>query len=171
MPSLPNLLVLSLSGLAAGATSFGSFSGLGEIHTVWNEGDHSDLGCLTSTGLWTADLTRCDLFEVNRHASDNTVLLNLTSAAGPCYITNNGRFKCGRKEDKPPGKALDFGVYDKTLGYPIPGLEVLRLGMYGLMASDGKNPPDVNDEPQELHFVSFIEKGKYVWLAWVEPEV
>lgn len=48
----------------------------------------------------------------------------------------------------------------------IPGVDCLRYGQYGLMASSGRNPPVVADAPEEIHLVSYSETGKYVWLTW-----
>lgn len=48
----------------------------------------------------------------------------------------------------------------------IPNVESLRYGQYGLMATWGQNPPIAKEEPQPIHFVSYREEGKYVWLTW-----
>ena len=48
----------------------------------------------------------------------------------------------------------------------IPGVDCLRYGQYGLMASSGRNPPVAADAPEEIHLVSYSETGKYVWLTW-----
>lgn len=56
----------------------------------------------------------------------------------------------------------------------IPGVDCLRYGQYGLMATRpgmGTNPPAESDPPQPIGFVSYIETGKYVWLTWAPSKV
>ena len=46
----------------------------------------------------------------------------------------------------------------------IPGVDCMRYGNYGLMASSKGGPP--HGSPQEVHFTSYSEPGKWVWLTW-----
>ncbi|KAH6850522.1 hypothetical protein B0I37DRAFT_371818 [Chaetomium sp. MPI-CAGE-AT-0009] len=118
----------------------------------------------------------------------------LSSAAGACYIYG-GRFTCGGGAQGAEFGVSVFsflsfvsfrwvwfglvwfaggGVVLTSGGaqiwpFPnsVPGKDCLRYGQYGLMASSGQGgPPAVGDAPLEVHFVSYSEQGKYVWLTW-----
>ncbi|KAK3326071.1 hypothetical protein B0H66DRAFT_146394 [Apodospora peruviana] len=154
--------LLGFATLASAARKLSIFRGTGQIRTLWNDGNHDDLGCLTDTGLWTSDETLCGVFEAARHniSPSKLTAFTLTSAAGPCQL-HGARFTC-----EPGNEAYEFGTWPWPNS--VPGVECLRWGQYGLMASFGRNPPSPADPPQEIHMVSSIEEGKYVWLAWAE---
>ncbi|GAB1314683.1 hypothetical protein MFIFM68171_04893 [Madurella fahalii] len=135
-----------------------AFSGIGQLRTRWNEGDYADLGCLTDTGLWTSNDALCGTFRADQRDSFGLAVFTLTSAAGPCRIYG-GSFHCEKGNE-----AHEFGIW--PFPNSIPGVDCLRYGKYGLMATWGKSPPSPADPPQELHMVSYAEKGKYVWLTW-----
>ncbi|KAM7189572.1 hypothetical protein V8F20_010111 [Naviculisporaceae sp. PSN 640] len=138
------------------------FGGVGQIRTRSREGpDYADLGCLTKEGRWTVNESQCGVFKADRSRPEGygIDIWTLKSKAGPCQ-TWFARFKCEKGAD-----STEFGPW---VGLPggIPGVEVLRWGQYGLMAGYLRNPPLKTDEPQEIHFVSYTEPGKYVWLTW-----
>ncbi|KAK4244544.1 hypothetical protein C7999DRAFT_17202 [Corynascus novoguineensis] len=54
----PTILLLSLTCVATGQ----SFTGNGQLRTLWDQGGHDDLGCLTEMGLWTSDNAFCGSF-------------------------------------------------------------------------------------------------------------
>ncbi|KAK4151832.1 hypothetical protein C8A00DRAFT_45018 [Chaetomidium leptoderma] len=154
---------LTLASLAAGAampstSSSQTFTGTGQLRTRWNEGDHADLGCLTNTGLWTANNKLCGTFTSTQLGGSSLPVFSLATPAGPCKIYG-AQFTCGQGNE-----AVAFGLWPWPNS--IPGVDCLRWGQYGLMASSGRNPPNVEDPPQEIHLVSYIETGKYVWLTW-----
>ncbi|KAK4220707.1 hypothetical protein QBC38DRAFT_333836, partial [Podospora fimiseda] len=138
-----------------------AFSGLGQIRTLYIARDHDDLGCLTSQGKWTTDEALCGNFYAYRLSKNAKGMSTFRLAGvdvGMCGITPAGIFKCGGVHD------AEFG----TWGYegPVKQHDVLRYGQYGVVASDGNNPPALNEGPNEVHFYSGSEKGKYVWLVW-----
>ncbi|KAK0727632.1 hypothetical protein B0T26DRAFT_636695 [Lasiosphaeria miniovina] len=150
-----------MAGLAAAAVEYVGFNGTGQIRTVWGYGDQyrADLGCLTAAGLWTADDSRCDIFDAVRF---NASTFTLASSAGPCRVLG-AEFTCAKGNE-----GYYFGLW--PWGNSIAGVECLRWGQYGLMASSGRNPPLATDPPQEIHLTSYIEEGKYVWLAFGKVE-
>ncbi|VBB75938.1 Putative protein of unknown function [Podospora comata] len=164
--------VLSLAGLVtaapvpeAEAPKFGiapagqGFFGAGQIRTLWNQGDHSNLGCLTNTGLWTTNESQCGTFVSKELTTGYSVkTFQLFTSAGPCSIYG-AKFYC----DKNATPFL-FGLWPWPNS--IPGVDSLRAGQYGLMATFGSNPPLKEEGPQEIHFVTYKETGKYVWLTW-----
>jgi hypothetical protein len=110
-------LTLTLSSLAASAVALPTpassssptravttFEGTGQLRTLWNDGDHADLGCLTDTGLWTADYKLCGTFTGTALDSSSLRTFTLTSAAGPCKILGT-RFTCQEGNE-----AYAFGV-------------------------------------------------------------
>lgn len=159
MPSLHQLAKLAVTGLGAVPWRVQGFEGKGQLRTVWWQGDHADLGCLTSAGLWTADEKLCGVFEAAR-ADDDRSLFTLSTEDGWCRIYG-AQFTCNGQE------AYSFGTWPENWPNGIPGVQVLRFGQYGIMASSGRNPPEVVDKPQEIHFTSYNEVGKYVWLTWM----
>ncbi|KAK3308423.1 uncharacterized protein B0T15DRAFT_107736 [Chaetomium strumarium] len=140
-----------------------SFTGTGQLRTRWNDGDYADLGCLTETGLWTADNTLCGTFTATTLDSSTLRTFTLTSAAGPCKILG-ARFTCQEGNE-----AYAFGIW--PFPNSIPGVDCLRWGQYGLMASSAKNPPGLEDAPEEIHGATYSEVGKYVWLTWRSLEL
>ncbi|KAK3297243.1 uncharacterized protein B0H64DRAFT_372631 [Chaetomium fimeti] len=162
----PPLLLLSLLTTTTTTTahpttprSTTGFTGRGQLRTLWNEGDHADLGCLTPAGLWTTDNAHCGTFTGTALGTSSLPTFTLTSAAGPCRIYG-GRFTCGGGD-----AGVEFGIW--PFPNSIPGKDCLRYGQYGLMASSGEGgPPAVGDPALEVHFVSYSEQGKYVWLTW-----
>ncbi|EAA32452.2 hypothetical protein GE21DRAFT_7498 [Neurospora crassa] len=168
-------LVLTLStaaplGLTAASTSAlshsstltqKSFSGTGQIRTLWDGSSHDDLGCLTASGRWTTDENLCGTFIAVRKDGDSigATQFTLTSKeAGPCEMSGT-TFVCEKGLD-----GYSFGIWPFPNG--VPGVECLRYGLYGLMASVQGGPPDVDAKPMDLKFTSYVEKGKYVWLTW-----
>ncbi|SPQ21426.1 536990c9-d2c6-4d05-980b-aaab1fa32765 [Thermothielavioides terrestris] len=140
-----------------------SFIGKGQLRTRWNDGDYADLGCLTDGGQWTANETLCGVFTGAPLAQPTGMWqFTLTTAEGGCYIIGS-EFKCDHGNPTYP-TAYYFWVY--PLPNAIPGVDCLGYSQYGLMASDGKNPPSPEDPPEEIHLVSYSEVGKYVWLTW-----
>ncbi|KAK0724876.1 hypothetical protein B0H67DRAFT_481070 [Lasiosphaeris hirsuta] len=160
MPSLTKMLKLSaLSLLATAATPIAAvFNGTGELRTLWNAGDHADLGCLTDEGQWIAQDTECGAFEAVQ--VNDTALYTLTTAVGACRVRGS-RFTCGEDNE-----AYNFGTWPENWPNGIPGVKVLRWGQYGLMASKNNGPPALTDSPKDIYFVSYSESGKYVWLTW-----
>ncbi|KAK3941017.1 hypothetical protein QBC46DRAFT_259682 [Diplogelasinospora grovesii] len=163
MVALTNLLQLALIGFASAApvtttattTTSTSFSGTGQLRTQWSSGDYADLGCLTDSGEWTANDDICGQFTAVRPSQNQ---FTLTSRDGPCQYYG-ARFTCG------PGNAqYTFGTW--PFANSIPGVECLRWGLYGIMASWEKNPPDPSDAPEEIHLADYTEQGKYVWATW-----
>ncbi|KAL2258656.1 hypothetical protein VTK26DRAFT_7962 [Humicola hyalothermophila] len=139
--------------------SGGSFVGLGQLRARWNEGDYADLGCLTETGRWTTDEGLCATFRATPLDGYSTLpTYTLTSAAGPCWIIG-AAFECGW--GKEPAK---FGLW--PFPNSIPGMDCLRYGNYGLMSASKGGPPKAEDGPQEIHFTSYSDPGKWVWLTW-----
>jgi hypothetical protein len=87
---LSSILSLWLVGSAAAAPSVltkrDAFSGVGQIRTQWNEGDHADLGCLTDTGKWTVDDKLCGIFTAAPIPGYSIYSYSLSTKEGPCYI-------------------------------------------------------------------------------------
>ncbi|KAK3370500.1 hypothetical protein B0H63DRAFT_317514 [Podospora didyma] len=157
MVSFTSLLSLALAAGGLAAAKPTSFNGTGQIRTLWAYGDHSDLGCLTSAGLWTTDESLCGKFDAKR-TNESPVMFTLASVEGPCQIY--GKFSCAKGNEP-----YIFGLW--PWGNSVPGVECLRWGQYGLMASSGpRNPPLPTDPPQELHLTSASEEQKYVWLTF-----
>ncbi|KAK4194690.1 hypothetical protein QBC40DRAFT_311252 [Triangularia verruculosa] len=131
------------------------FSGRGQIRALHVRENHQDLGCLTSAGKWTTIETLCGDFDAQRVGNNNEFRLSSTGA-GSCGI-EGVFFKCG----------ISVGIFGTwgTEG-PVRGREVIRYGAYGLMASDGNNPPEVRDVAVGIHFSTGKERGKAVWLGW-----
>ncbi|KAJ4415710.1 hypothetical protein N0V85_002585 [Neurospora sp. IMI 360204] len=138
-----------------------SFSGTGQIRTLWDGASHDDLGCLTASGRWTTDENSCGTFVAVRKDGDSIGATQFTLAskeAGPCEMLGT-TFVC----EKGRG-GYSFGIWPFPNG--VPGVECLRYGLYGLMASVQGGPPDVDAKPMDLRFTSYVEKEKYVWLTW-----
>ncbi|KAK3685282.1 hypothetical protein B0T22DRAFT_213975 [Podospora appendiculata] len=148
--------ILAFAGLAAA----GSFNGTGQLRAQWNSGNYTDLGCITAEGLYTSNEDLCGSFDAKATTGSSMYTYTLTSPAGPCQIYG-ASLTCGKGN-----KAYQFGIWPWPNS--IPNVESLRWGQYGLMASSGKNPPEPNDAPEDIHFVTFSETGKYVWLTWKE---
>ena len=107
MPSLYTLVGLAVTGLATAATAAAAadFSGRGQLRARWNAGDHADLGCLTTAGLWTGDESRCGTFVASPVPDSALFTLTSTSAAGgPCQVVG-ARFSCSAGN-----RAYQFGV-------------------------------------------------------------
>ncbi|KAK4035225.1 hypothetical protein C8A01DRAFT_38317 [Parachaetomium inaequale] len=166
--ALVTLALTSLTTAAAIPTSSPprsppSFTGKGQLRALWNQGDHADLGCLTATGLWTADDSLCGTFTAAKLDTSSLPTYTLTSAAGPCHIYG-ARFECGQGY-----QGYEFGIW--PFPNSIPGKDCLRYGQYGLMGSSGQGGPPASGDPAvDIHFVSYSEKGKYVWLTWAAVE-
>ncbi|KAL2162955.1 hypothetical protein VTH06DRAFT_6791 [Thermothelomyces fergusii] len=150
------LAALASSQLAAGET----FIGRGQLRTLWNEGDHEDLGCLTDTGLWTTNEALCGTFTGTALDVSTLRTFTLSTATGPCTILG-AQFTCGQGNEP-----AWFGIY--VWPNAIPDKDCLRYGQYGLMASraEGGGPPAPDQDPIEINFSSYSEKGKWVWVTW-----
>jgi hypothetical protein len=113
---IPTLLSLSLTSLTLTtaaplitttqprAAAGKSFTGIGQLRTLWNEGDHADLGCLTQSGQWTANNALCGTFTANQLTTSSVTTFTLATAAGGCRIVG-GTFTCGGA-----GQGGEFGV-------------------------------------------------------------
>lgn len=80
-----------------------SFTGKGQLRTLWNAGDHADLGCLTASGQWTANNALCGTFTATQVDGGSLRAFQLASSAGPCRIYG-ARFTCEA------GEGYSFGV-------------------------------------------------------------
>lgn len=99
---LPTVLIVAAVSLVA-ARPAPSFKGIGQLRTIWRDGDHSDLGCLTETGRWTTDNTKCGTFEAVA-IPETPTLFTLQSAAGFCKVYG-AKFTCEKDAE-----AYPFGV-------------------------------------------------------------
>ncbi|KAH6641150.1 hypothetical protein F5144DRAFT_124211 [Chaetomium tenue] len=159
LPLLATLTTaLPTTSLQPTARSTASFTGRGRIRALWNQGDYADLGCLTAGGLWTTNNALCGTFTGTAITTSSLPTFKLSSSAGPCYIYG-AQFKC---EQGVAG--YEFGIWPWPNS--IPGKDCLRYGQYGLMASSGVGGPPAPGAAIDVHFVSYIEQGKYVWLTW-----
>ena len=154
-------LATAITLIASALADDGSFDGIGQLRTRLQEGDHADIGCLTETGLWTGNDEKCGVF-VATSAGD--ALFNLTSIVGDCYV-HGAAFRCDGGE-----AAYQFGEWPKDWPNGVPGVPVLRWGLYGLMASEERTAPGIADAPQEVHLTSYSEPGKRFWLTWKPVE-
>ncbi|KAK3950332.1 hypothetical protein QBC32DRAFT_399567 [Pseudoneurospora amorphoporcata] len=148
------------SGRSSSNLTSRSWSGTGQIRTLWDGSSHDDLGCLTASGRWTTDENSCGTFTAVRKdgATIGATQFTLTSKeAGPCEMLGT-TLVC----EKGRG-GYSFGIWPFPNG--VPGVECLRYGLYGLMASVQGGPPDVNAKPLDLRFTSYVEKGKKVHWA------
>jgi len=193
-----SLFLTALTLIASTLAQDVTFDGIGQLRTRLQEGDHSDIGCLTETGRWTGNDEKCGVFVATPVGNS---LFNLTSITGDCYVYG-AAFRCDGGE-----AAFQFGVSSFSLlfsgGYQtvqrmwnpvavekkhgrnesddadsqqqewpkdwpngVPGVPVLRWGLYGLMASMERNAPGVAGAPQEVHMTSYSEPGKRFWLTW-----
>ena len=84
--------------------STASFTGRGQIRTLWNQGDYADLGCLTAAGLWTTNNSLCGTFTGTALTTSSLPTFRLSSSAGPCWIYG-AQFKCEQG-----GAGYEFGV-------------------------------------------------------------
>ncbi|KAK0663941.1 hypothetical protein QBC41DRAFT_350103 [Cercophora samala] len=147
------LLVAAVFSWAAVAQDF---NGLGQIRTLYVRENNQDLGCLTSAGKWTTIESLCGEFHAQRVGSNNE--FRLSTEAGSCGI-EGVTFKCA------------YGVQSGIFGTwgtegPVRGREVVRYGVFGVMAGNGNNPPDARDRAVDIHFSTGNEGGKAVWLGW-----
>ncbi|KAK3994282.1 hypothetical protein QBC44DRAFT_340977 [Cladorrhinum sp. PSN332] len=141
-----------------------AFSGLGQIRTVYIGRDRDDLGCLTSAGKWTTDEALCGVFYAYRLSSSAQGVSTFRLAGvdiGICGIAPAGVFN----QNADVYVAQTWGPNG-----PVKQKEVLRYGQYGVVASNGNNPPGFGEGPSDIHFYSGAEKGKYVWLVWKSLE-
>ncbi|KAK4118745.1 hypothetical protein N657DRAFT_650938 [Parathielavia appendiculata] len=169
---LPTIVTLTLSSLAVStalpttSSSPMSFTGKGQLRTLWSDGDHTDLGCITDAGLWTGNNTLCGTFTGTPTSNSNLRTFNLTSAAGPCRIWGS-TFICEQWNGGYPS-IYEFGIWP----YPnsIPGVDCLRWSKYGMMGNPEGNPTGPEDSPREIRLLSYIEKPKWVWLTWESLE-
>lgn len=96
--------ILFLAVLASRLAAGESFIGKGQLRTLWDGGEHEDLGCLTDTGLWSSNEALCGTFTGTPLDGYNIKTFNLTTAAGPCGILG-AQFNCGEGNQPSP-----FGV-------------------------------------------------------------
>ncbi|KAK3995537.1 hypothetical protein QBC44DRAFT_366325 [Cladorrhinum sp. PSN332] len=161
---LPSILSLGLAGFTVAAPSAldkrESFNGVGQIRAQWREGDYADLGCLTNAGKWTVDETLCGNFTATPFPGSFIYSYSLETDSGPCY-TYGASIVC---DNGNTGYPTIFGLWPWPNA--IPNTPSLRVGNYGLMATHGNNPPTIEEGPQSVHFVTYSEKGKWVWLTW-----
>ncbi|KAL1840379.1 hypothetical protein VTJ49DRAFT_505 [Mycothermus thermophilus] len=153
-------ITLSLLAALCSSVSALAFNGTGQLRTVYNRPPHDDLGCLTKDGKWTVDEPLCGVFTAVRTGNYNDYTLS-AEGSGPCGI-DHIYFTCG--EGVTPRIFSTWGD-----NVPAPGLTVLRVGQYGVFATDAPDsPPPPGAEPLRIHFYSASEKGKYAWLGWKE---
>ncbi|KAK0719024.1 hypothetical protein B0T21DRAFT_295694 [Apiosordaria backusii] len=145
----PPLVSIILPSVAAAQ----DFTGRGQIRALYVRENYEDLGCLTSAGNHSAVK-----FNARRVGNNNEFRL-ASSGTGSCMM-EGVFFKVGIQSGI-------FGVKHQwgTEG-PVRGREVIRYGAYGVMASDGNNPPEPRDGAVDIHFSTGKERGKAVWLGW-----
>lgn len=97
------LFALTAFCLGVAAKEVQIFNGTGQLRTLWRDGDHADLGCLTDQGRWTTDDSKCGTFEATPDAKSPS-LFTLKSSAGFCKVYG-AKFVC--EEGNEP---LPFGV-------------------------------------------------------------
>ena len=120
-------LLLALTSLLPSTATASSkdFTGLGQLRTLYIGDDHDDLGCVTSSGKWTTDESKCGFFSVESLPNGQFQLF-APQAAGGCGI-DVATFKCGQGV-----KGATFGVSTSCVPYfravssavlPVRGLE------------------------------------------------
>ena len=106
---IPRCLLLTLTSLTAAlalptaSSPPQSFTGKGQLRALWNSGDHADLGCITASGLYTANNALCGTFTATQLDGGSLRAFQLASSAGPCRIYG-ARFTCEA------GEGYTFGV-------------------------------------------------------------
>ncbi len=93
------------------------FAGLGQIRTLYIGRGHDDLGCLTSTGKWTADESQCGTFAAEQIGNST---FHLSVPEGGCGV-DVATFKCGANVE-----GAIFGVRSTFL-FKAPGWDKERL--------------------------------------------
>lgn len=115
----PKTLLLTVTAALAltvpAATAAEDWSGRGQIRTLYNQGNHEDLGCLNSRGQWIVDEPLCGVFEAVRRPESGQFIELYSVEHGRCWV-DNVYFRCSAEGE---GRNTTFGVGSPFSWFPL----------------------------------------------------